>query len=58
MSAQEVLSIVKKKAPRKRIAPKHEAGVLVKSARRCMLCFHLNGDLTEKHGQIAHLDGR
>lgn len=22
-----------------------------------MLCFHLNGDLTEKHGQIAHLDG-
>jgi hypothetical protein len=33
-----------------------EAEVLRKSARRCMLCFHLNGDLREKHGQVAHLD--
>jgi hypothetical protein len=33
-----------------------ETAVLAKSARRCTLCFHLNGDLTEKHGQIAHLD--
>jgi len=52
-----MVPMVKKKAPRKRIAAKHETSVLVKSARRCMLCFHLNGDLTEKHGQIAHLDG-
>jgi len=49
--------MVQKKAPRKKVAAKNETGVLVKSARRCLLCFHLNGDLTEKHGQIAHLDG-
>jgi hypothetical protein len=33
-----------------------ETAVLAKSARRCTLCFHLKGDLTEKLGQIAHLD--
>lgn len=33
-----------------------EAVVLLKSARRCALCFYLMGDLTEKLGQIAHLD--
>jgi hypothetical protein len=44
------------KLPRKRILPEIETAVLAKSARRCALCFHLNGDLTEKHGQIAHLD--
>lgn len=33
-----------------------EAEILVKSARRCALCYHLVGDLTEKRGQIAHLD--
>jgi len=43
--------------PRRRRAPADvEAGVLAKSARRCALCFHLHGDLTEKLGQIAHLD--
>jgi hypothetical protein len=26
------------------------------SRRRCALCFKLKGDLTEKRGQIAHLD--
>src|SRR5436309_8649920 len=33
-----------------------ETAVLLKSARRCTLCFHLNGDLDEQIGQIAHLD--
>lgn len=33
-----------------------ETSVLVKSARRCTLCFHLVCDLSEKLGQIAHLD--
>ncbi len=50
-------SMVHKNASRKKVAAKNETAVLVKSARRCLLCFHLNGDLTEKHGQIAHLDG-
>jgi hypothetical protein len=34
-----------------------ETAVLTKSARRCCLCFGLGGDLQEKAGQIAHLDG-
>jgi hypothetical protein len=43
-------------------ARKHTPGptelkILDKSRRRCALCFHLIGDLTEKRGQIAHLDG-
>jgi hypothetical protein len=42
---------------RKRTQPNVETAVLAKSARRCALCFHLSGDLTEKNGQIAHLDG-
>jgi hypothetical protein len=33
-----------------------ETAVLANSARRCALCFYLNGDLAEKLGQIAHLD--
>jgi len=41
---------------RKRTPGDIEASVLVKSARRCPACFHLNGDLAQKHGQIAHLD--
>jgi hypothetical protein len=45
------------KPPRKPVPPKNETAILTKSARRCPLCFHLNGDLTEKLGQIAHLDG-
>lgn len=48
--------MVKKKPPRKRTFPAVETAVLAKSARRCTLCFHLKGDLTEKHGQISHLD--
>jgi hypothetical protein len=30
--------------------------VLIASARRCCLCFGLNGDFSEKKGQIAHID--
>lgn len=36
--------------------PKAEMEVLLKSKRRCCLCFGLNQDLKEKKGQIAHLD--
>jgi len=32
------------------------ADILIKSGRRCCLCFGLNGDLSIKPGQIAHLD--
>jgi hypothetical protein len=45
------------KPPRKPTPPGVETAVLANSARRCALCFHLDGDLTEKLGQIAHLDG-
>jgi hypothetical protein len=41
---------------RKPIPAEVETVVLLKSARRCPLCFHLNVDLAEKIGQIAHLD--
>jgi hypothetical protein len=33
-----------------------ELRVLDRSRRRCALCFHIDVDLTEKHGQIAHID--
>jgi hypothetical protein len=46
-----------RKPCRKTIPPEVETAVLANSARRCALCFHLDGDLTEKIGQIAHLDG-
>jgi tetratricopeptide (TPR) repeat protein len=43
-------------AQRKPTDPAVEARVLAQSARRCCLCFCLEGDLTEKLGQMAHLD--
>lgn len=43
-------------ASRKKIPIDIESEVLVKSRRRCCLCFGINGDLEEKRGQIAHLD--
>lgn len=46
----------KRKPPRVRIPDHKETSVLDKSRRRCCLCFQLKGDLTEKLGQIAHLD--
>jgi len=48
--------MVQKKPPRKKTLPDVETAVLAKSARRCTLCFHLKGDLSEKLGQIARLD--
>jgi len=33
-----------------------ETRVLTQSARRCCLCFYIDQDLSEKEGQIAHLD--
>jgi hypothetical protein len=44
------------KAHRAKIPPEVETAVLANSARRCALCFYLNGDLEEKLGQICHLD--
>ena len=41
---------------RKHIPGEIEFRVLDRSRRRCALCFHLNDDLTEKLGQIAHID--
>ena len=41
---------------RKRIPVAVERAVLTNSRRRCCLCFHFSGDLSEKKGQIAHLD--
>jgi hypothetical protein len=45
-----------KKPPRAIIDPDDETKVLTSGARRCALCFHLVGDLSEKEGQIAHVD--
>ena len=47
---------MKTRPPRKKISQDVETAVLAKSARRCTLCFHLQGDLAEKPGQIAHLN--
>ena len=41
---------------RKSIPKEIETQVLVKSGRRCCICFGVNGDFTDKKGQIAHLD--
>src|SRR5712671_5214974 len=49
-------TMVKRKQPRKKTLKDVETAVLAKSARRCALCFHLKDDLTEKRGQIVHLD--
>ncbi len=41
---------------RKRVSDSTQAEVLVKSRRRCCVCFGLTRDDKVKHGQIAHLD--
>lgn len=41
---------------RKKTPTDIETQTLTKSARRCPICFYLDGDLKEKEGQIAHLD--
>lgn len=43
-------------APRKPLPEAIETQILVSSRRRCCLCFHLDGDLSQKPGQIAHVD--
>ena len=42
---------------RKPIPSELQSKLLVDSARRCALCFGLEGDLDRKKGQIAHVDG-
>lgn len=41
---------------RKRPPSATETDVLIRSRRRCALCFGLSADLSVKHGQIAHID--
>jgi hypothetical protein len=41
---------------RKKVTPATQAEVLLKSRRRCCICFGLNRDTSIKQGQIAHLD--
>lgn len=48
--------MTEKKTPRKVTPKDNETEVLTKSRRRCLLCYYLDGDLSEKKGQIAHLD--
>jgi hypothetical protein len=43
-------------AKRKRVADAIQAEVLVKSRRRCCVCFGLGKDDQVKQGQLAHLD--
>lgn len=41
---------------RKKVPLADEADVLVRSGRRCCICYALKGNFQEKKGQIAHLD--
>ncbi len=41
---------------RKRFPKTIETQVLLGTRRRCALCFGLDGDTTEKEGQVAHID--
>jgi len=41
---------------RRKNNPKVNTDILLRSGRRCCLCFGLKNDHTEKKGQIAHLD--
>ncbi len=41
---------------RKAISPDAQAQVLLRSRRRCCVCFGLNRDTAIRQGQIAHLD--
>jgi len=42
--------------PRKRLPTEIETLILTESRRRCCICYALDGDDSEKKGQIAHLD--
>src|SRR5438094_6378155 len=41
---------------RKPVRPEVETRVVTESRRRCAFCFGLNGDFSEKTGQIAHVE--
>ncbi len=41
---------------RKSVPQLTQANILVESHRRCAMCFHLEGDLAQKSGQLAHID--
>lgn len=41
---------------RKTISDETRKNIIIKSKRRCAYCFGLNGDISEKEGQIAHID--
>ena len=41
---------------RKRISRKSEAEVLIRSRRRCCLCYFWKHDAAQKDGQLAHVD--
>lgn len=41
---------------RKKIPPSTETDVLIKSNRRCPICYFHDGDYSAKKGQVAHLD--
>lgn len=43
-------------AAKKKLPADTETEVLVRSRRRCALCYGLKGDFTERIGQIAHID--
>jgi hypothetical protein len=42
---------------RRRLPSETQTTVLLRSRRRCCICFGLNRDTSIKSGQIAHLDG-
>ncbi len=41
---------------RKKIPPDVQTSILIRSRRRCCLCFFWDNDLTQVEGQIAHID--
>ena|SRR5256885_14968140 len=48
--------LVSRQGTRPKIEPKVADGVMARARRRCCICFHLEGDLSVKELQIAHLD--
>ena len=54
LNMNEVAGVI---VSRKPIAPTTQAAALIRSRRRCCICFGLNRDTSLKQGQIAHLDG-
>lgn len=44
-------------SPRRKVPASIQTEVLVRSRRRCCICFGLDRDQSQKEGHIAHLDG-